>query len=195
MRKKWILVIVLIVLCITFSLLYEKDNVFKRAIVIGMGIDYIEGKYEISIEYLKKQDYILHTTKADSLKSALNKISKEIGLKASISQCVTIIIAKKQSVSTILLQIAKSQKLSLNAIIVANKEPKVFLESKIEASDSVSNLIYDSMQKNDQKTDIKDVLISYKTKRPIEIIGLNIQNKSLSEEEPYKLDFNNIAIN
>lgn len=190
MRKKWLILVLLLIFCVAFSLMYEKQNLFKRAVVVGIGIDEKEGEYLISIEYLKEQKYVVHTTKASTLDLGIENISKEIGLKVSISQCVAIIVQKTQSVSTILYNIAKDSKISTNAVIVATNSAKSLFNEQLESADCISTLILDTMQKNKDKKVLKDILICYEKNKPIELISLNVQDKSLYFEESYKLELN-----
>lgn len=140
-NKKWIVILLIVGLLITFDMLDDQKSISTRAIVLAMSLDEgEEGKYELGIQLLKtdksnKQDYINFFEQGDSISEILEKMNYNVGATVSLAHTMVIVISRdllKSDEDKALRYFLENQIVSYNTMLVTSKEkPKEILSQKL----------------------------------------------------------------
>lgn len=140
-NKKWIVILVIIALLVTFDLLDDQKSISMRAIVLAMSLDKGEDKrYELGIQLLKtdktnKQEYINFFEEGDSVSDILEKMNYNVG--ATVSLAHTMVIIVSQDILTddrdaALRYFLENQVVTYNTMLVTcENKPKEVLSGKL----------------------------------------------------------------
>ena len=107
LRTKWAILLVIAIILIVFGRMIESPALTKTGIVLGAGIDFLPETQEFvvtaqnvimassSSESGGQTTYSTYTEKGKSISSALDSISRKMGLTLSLSHCNVLILSQE----------------------------------------------------------------------------------------------------
>lgn len=102
-KSKWILLIVVIVVVAALDGLSSNINLLDRAIVVGMGIDYVDGELSLSAQVIipknsssasQGNDFVVYSSRGRTVQEAVENLSYSVGLKASFAHTNVIVLGE-----------------------------------------------------------------------------------------------------
>lgn len=140
-NKKWIVILVIIALLVTFDLLDDQKSISTRAIVLAMSLDKGENeRYNLGIQLLKtdknnNQEYIDFYQEGDSVSDILETLNYNVGATVSLAHTMVIIVSQDvllQDKDEALRYLLENQVVTYNTMLVTSKEnPRELLSAKL----------------------------------------------------------------
>lgn len=140
-NKKWIVIIIIAVLLITFDLLDDQKSISTRAIVLAMSIDITdEGEYELGVQLLKadknnKQEYLNYFQTGESFSDILELMNYNVGATISLAHTMVIIVSEDFLIKDndkMLKYLLENQVVAYNTMLVASKQtPKELISTQL----------------------------------------------------------------
>lgn len=102
-KSKWILVVVVVVVVAALDGLSSNINLLDRAIVVGMGIDYVDGELSLSAQAIipknsssasQGNDFVVYSARGETVQEAVENLSYSVGLKASFAHTNVIVLGE-----------------------------------------------------------------------------------------------------
>lgn len=98
-NKKWLVILVISLVLITFSFLDEQKSVAARTIVLALSLDKVDGEYEVGIQVLKtdkseKQQFISYFSKGDNISDIIEHLSYDTGSTVALCHATVLIIGQ-----------------------------------------------------------------------------------------------------
>ena len=102
-KPKWILLVVVVVAVAALDGLSSNINLLDRAIVVGMGIDYVDGELSLSAQAIipknsssasQGNDFVVYSARGETVQEAVENISYSVGLKASFAHTNVIVLGE-----------------------------------------------------------------------------------------------------
>lgn len=99
-NKKWIVILVIIALLVTFDLLDDQKSISTRAIVLAMSLDKGQNeRYNLGIQLLKtdknnNQEYLNFYQEGDSVSDILETMNYNVGATVSLAHTMVIVISQ-----------------------------------------------------------------------------------------------------
>lgn len=150
--RKWLVILIVGVVLTIFGRVIDNKSLTQSGIVIGIGIDHVDEKYEVTIQAVavsgsagsdkSSTNYLTYSAKGETISEAVNTLSEKLGLMVSLSHCNLVIMSRSAlRLNPIETFSALTKPLALpeQALIVATDEDieKVF-SSKIPSTENVS---------------------------------------------------------
>ena len=102
-KSKWILLVVVVVAVAALDGLSSNINLLDRAIVVGMGIDYVDGELSLSAQAIipknsssasQGNDFVVYSARGETVQEAVENLSYSVGLKASFAHTNVIVLGE-----------------------------------------------------------------------------------------------------
>ena len=102
-NSKWILLVVVVVAVAALDGLSSNINLLDRAIVVGMGIDYVDGELSLSAQAIipknsssasQGNDFVVYSARGETVQEAVENLSYSVGLKASFAHTNVIVLGE-----------------------------------------------------------------------------------------------------
>ena len=98
-NKKWLVILVIALVLITFSFLDEQKSIAARTIVLALSLDIVDGEYEVGVQTLKldkseKQEFITYFAKGDKLSDIIEHLSYDTGSTIALCHATVLIIGQ-----------------------------------------------------------------------------------------------------
>lgn len=102
-KPKWILLVVVVVAVAALDGLSSNINLLDRAIVVGMGIDYVDGELSLSAQAIipknsssasQGNDFVVYSARGETVQEAVENLSYSVGLKASFAHTNVIVLGE-----------------------------------------------------------------------------------------------------
>lgn len=98
-NKKWLVILVIAIVLITFSFLDEQKSIAARTIVLALSLDMVEDEYEVGIQILKldkseKQEFLTYFAKGKKLSDIFERLSYDTGSKVALCHATVLIIGQ-----------------------------------------------------------------------------------------------------
>ena len=177
-------ILLFIIILLTTSC-YNYIEVNELAIIEGIGIDYINSKYELIVEVIdiksnNENSYIIKNSN-NTLDEAFNEIDKLSSKELSMSHLETIILSKEvlfNHIDDISNYFINNNKITTNFYLVYTNKPKEVLEYKNDNYPINTKYISDNLDKeknNNYKFDY--IITSIKNNKTIYIPYITIDDK------------------
>lgn len=160
-KKKWIILITVIVVVAAFDGLSSNINLLDRAIVVGTGIDIEDGDLVLSAQVIVPKnsasasagnDFVVYTARGKTVQQAIENLSYTVGLKASFAHTNVVILGDKllKSGRTDILEfLVKSDIVTDNTLLVASAgEAKEILAVQMPINEVASYHLTEILQSN-----------------------------------------------
>lgn len=147
LRTKWFVILVIAIVLIIFGRTVDSPALTKTAIVLGCGIDYSKEQSEFivttqsinmassSMESSGQTTYETYTCNGKTISSALDDISRKMGLTMSLSHCNVLFVsdsALKLDILQLIHPLTRMYSLPEHAVVVtADRSPKDMLALQI----------------------------------------------------------------
>ncbi|MEG2454531.1 MAG: hypothetical protein RSB20_06660, partial [Clostridia bacterium] len=138
LKKRMLVLLISISLLIIFARTVPQVSLIERAVVVGMGIDFENGKYSVSTQIINPihgsqsgssgDSYGIVCAEALTLSEAIDKIAQKTGLIVSLSQCNVLILGKgviSEQAFPSLSDLVKNWQIPEQAVLVATDEKAV----------------------------------------------------------------------
>lgn len=104
-RTKWLVVVLVTIVLVTFGRLIKPPSLISTAIVIGIGVDFMEDSQEFEVTSqtvmvgassgdTSQTTYNTYTGKGKTIAGALDDISRKMGLNISLSHCNILFVSQ-----------------------------------------------------------------------------------------------------
>lgn len=140
-NKKWIVILVIIALLVTFDLLDDQKSISTRAIVLAMSLDEgEEQKYKLGIQLLKtdknnNQEYLNFFEEGDSVSDILETMNYNVGATVSLAHTMVIAVSENLLINDddeTLRYLLENQIVTYNTMLVTSREkPEELLSAKL----------------------------------------------------------------
>ena len=159
---KWLVVLISAIVLTVFGRLIDNKSLTQSGIVVGLGIDYNNETYEVTVQTVSVSgsagtdkattSYLTYSAKGQTLTEAINSLSEKLGLIISLSHCNLVIMSRNAlSLNPIRTFSALTKPLALpeQALIVATDYdiPKLFA-SKIPSTENISFFLQSVLLQN-----------------------------------------------
>ncbi|MDE5549030.1 MAG: Ger(x)C family spore germination C-terminal domain-containing protein [Clostridia bacterium] len=99
-NRKWLVILVIALVLITFSFLDEQKSIAARTIVLALSLDIVEDEYEVGIQVLKtdkseKQEFITYFATGDKLSDIIEHLSYDTGSTVALCHATVLIISQE----------------------------------------------------------------------------------------------------
>ena len=150
--KKWLVILISAVILTVFGRVIDNKSLTQSGIVVGIGIDYQQDKYEVTVQTVSvsgsagtdktSSNYLTYSATGSTLTEAINSISEKLGLIVSLSHCNLVIMSRSAlELNPVRTFSALTKPLALpeQALVVATDHniPKLFA-SKIPSTENIS---------------------------------------------------------
>lgn len=158
--KKWAVLLIISLFLVVFGRLVDNKALTQTGIVVGLGVDYIEGEYEAAAQIVvltggaesaqSAENYLTYKAKGKTLGEAIDEISKKAGLIVSLSHCNLVIMSKSalllDPVNTFL-PLVGTYAMPEQAIIVSTEETDLgkVLSTKVASSVTLPFFVQESL--------------------------------------------------
>lgn len=97
-NKKWLVILLIAVVLITFSFLDEQRSIAARTIVLALSLDKQDNEYELAIQVLKtdkseKQEFLTYSAKGDKVSTLIDKLSCDTGGTVALCHALVLILS------------------------------------------------------------------------------------------------------
>ncbi|MEG2456190.1 MAG: Ger(x)C family spore germination C-terminal domain-containing protein [Clostridia bacterium] len=219
LKKRMLVLLISISLLIIFARTVPQVSLIERAVVVGMGIDFENGKYSVSTQIINPihgsqsgssgDSYGIVCAEALTLSEAIDKIAQKTGLIVSLSQCNVLILGKgviSEQAFPSLSDLVKNWQIPEQAVLVATDEKAVdILRTKL-ITESINSfqiqqaLLAHSDMVTSLTTTIKEFIlsyisysetsvISYITKKPVDEHNISAPSGGDSKQKYEEFDF------
>lgn len=140
-NKKWLVILTIIALLITFDVLDEQKSISTRAIVLAISLDRGEEKsYKLGVQLLKSdknnnQEYINFFQEGDSVSEIIETMNYDVGATVSLAHAMVIAVSREILTSdddAALRYLMENQTVTYNTMLVASREkPEELLSAKL----------------------------------------------------------------
>lgn len=159
---KWLVFLVAVVVLIFFGRVTDNKSLSQSLIVVGLGIDHAEKGFTVSAETALVSaaaggseavtTYAVYTALGDTVSDALDDISQQTGLLASLSHC-NVLIATKNALlveqEKLFAPLIETYSLPEQAILVSCEgDPESLLTAKVASAATVPYYIQSALQQN-----------------------------------------------
>ncbi len=150
--KKWLVIVITAIVLVIFGRVIDNKSLTQSGIVIGIGIDFKQGEYEVTIQAVavsgsagsdkSETNFLTYTSKGQTISGAINSLSEKLGLIVSLSHCNLVVMSRSalslDPVRTFS-ALTKPHSLPEQALIVATDvEISKIFSSKIPSTDNIS---------------------------------------------------------
>jgi hypothetical protein len=150
--KKWLVILISAIILTVFGRVIDNKSLTQSGIVVGIGIDYQQDKYEVTVQTVSvsgsagtdktSSNYLTYSATGSTLTEAINSISEKLGLIVSLSHCNLVIMSRSAlELNPVRTFSALTKPLALpeQALVVATDHniPKLFA-SKIPSTENIS---------------------------------------------------------
>ncbi len=150
--KKWLVIAITAMLLTIFGRVIDNKSLTQSGIVIGLGIDYKEDMYDVTIQAVAvsgsagsdkaSTSFLTYSSKGETIGDAVNSLSEKLGLIVSLSHCNLVVMSRSalalDPVRTFS-ALTKSLSLPAQALIVAtDTDIREVFSSKIPSTDNIS---------------------------------------------------------
>lgn len=160
-KKKWLVLIAVIVVVAAFDGLSSNINLLDRAIVVGAGIDFEDGELVVSAQVIiprnsssasQGNDFVVYTARGETVQEAVENISYTVGLKASFAHTNVIVLGDaflKSGRTDVLEFLVTSDIVTDNTLLVASaSEAKEILSVQMPINEVASYHLTEILQSN-----------------------------------------------
>ncbi len=160
--KKWVIILILGLILTGFARVLETKSLSQSGIVIGIGLDYNDGKFTVSTQSISvsgsaaesqaPHKYVNSTATAATVMEAFDEISRKLGLIISLSHCNLIVMSPsvlKLDHLQLFLTLEKSMGLPEQALVISTpEEPGKLLAQPIATEDTAVLLTESTLVQN-----------------------------------------------
>ena len=98
-NKKWLVILVISLVLITFSFLDEQKSIAARTIVLALSLDKVDEQYEVGIQVLKtdkseKQEFLTYFAKGDNISDIIEHLSYDTGSTVALCHATVLIVGQ-----------------------------------------------------------------------------------------------------
>ncbi|MDE7079224.1 MAG: Ger(x)C family spore germination C-terminal domain-containing protein [Clostridia bacterium] len=98
-NKKWLVILVISLVLVTFSFLDEQKSIAARTIVLALSLDKVDDEYEVGIQVLKtdkseKQEFLTYFSKGDNISDIIEHLSYDTGSTVALCHATVLIIGQ-----------------------------------------------------------------------------------------------------
>lgn len=178
LKRKWLVVLIILVVIVIFETLSIQSPLSKRAVAVGIALDYYDEQVLLSAQIItptaqkdKGNKYKVFSASGQTLEQAMSNLQTTLGLIPSFSHTVALVISKQfiqKKLSETFKTIMSSALISDNALVAVSLETdaKQVLESKQAVSELVPYSMQNSMQSDAKPlgitvTRVKDFFLNY----------------------------------
>lgn len=156
MKKKGLLIAIFVAILIVFDYIVPTIDISKRAVVIGIGLDEIDGKMSVSAQILSRKKgeigFEYYSAEGDDFDSCVSNLSAKVGAKLSLAHTLCMVISDKDKAVESLDKIAKTGVVSDSCYLFAtNTSASKVVESVDKEKTPLVKILRDSasMRKRD----------------------------------------------
>lgn len=160
-KKKWLILVAVIVIVAVFDGLSSNINLLDRAIVVGAGFDITDGDLVLSAQVIIPKnsasasagnDFVVYTARGKTVQQAIENLSYTVGLKASFAHTNVVILGDKllKSGRTDVLEfLVKGDIVTDNTLLVASAgDAKEILAVQMPINEVASYHLTEILQSN-----------------------------------------------
>jgi len=190
LRAKWLVVFLAICVMIFFGRSVSINVLTDNAVVLGMGIDYTEEGYDVSIQSIIPQasssgntstkKYVVFSATDKSLSGALALIGEKMGMIISLTHCNIIIVSKDAleiGLNEEIQNLVNGWFLTLHALIVGTEEKPIDILSaetpvSVSSAEYLQTLLLESISfSNLTRYKVKDYIVDNYTQSAVSAIA------------------------
>ena len=101
--RKWILILLLIVVLVGFDMLTNNKSLINRGLVVGLSIDTSGDRIELNAQTVLPRsggsatgnnNFMIFTATGETMQDAVEKLSSSMGVKASFAHCTIVVFGE-----------------------------------------------------------------------------------------------------
>ena len=157
--RKWILILLLIVVLVGFDMLTNNKSLINRGLVVGLSIDTSGDRIELNAQTVLPRsggsatgnnNFMIFTATGETMQDAVEKLSSSMGVKASFAHCTIVVFGENMLKTAVYDDVIKflvrSDEFADNTLLVAAATGKEVLAAKVPINEVAAYHLQRMMQ-------------------------------------------------